>query len=33
MKAKALALCQVTEGAQSKPWRQDHGLMAFLRAL
>lgn len=33
MKAKALALCQVTEEAPSKPWRQDHGLMAFLHAL
>lgn len=33
MKAKALALCQITEGAPPKRWREDHGLMAFLRAL
>jgi site-specific recombinase XerD len=33
MKAKALALCQVTEGVSPKHWREDKGLMAFLRAL
>jgi integrase/recombinase XerD len=33
MKAKALALCQVTEGVSSKHWREDKGLMAFLRTL
>jgi site-specific recombinase XerD len=33
MKAKALALCQVTEDASSTPWRADTGLMAFLRTL
>ncbi len=33
MKAKALALCQVTEGVPSKRWREDKGLMTFLRAL
>ncbi len=30
MKAKALANCQVTEEAPSKPWRDDQGLMEFL---
>jgi len=33
MKAKALALCQVAETGASKRWREDKGLMAFLRAL
>ena len=33
MKAKALALCQVTEDAPSRHWREDKGLMAFLRTL
>jgi hypothetical protein len=33
MKAKALALCQVTTGVSSKRWREDKGLMAFLRSL
>jgi site-specific recombinase XerD len=33
MKAKALALCQVTDGVSLKQWREDKGLMAFLRAL
>jgi site-specific recombinase XerD len=33
MKAKALALCQVTDGVSSKHWREDKGLMAFLRTL
>jgi hypothetical protein len=33
MKAKALALCQITEAAPVKRWREDKGLMAFLRAL
>ena len=33
MKAKALALCQVTEGVPSKRWREDKGLMMFLRTL
>jgi integrase/recombinase XerD len=33
MKAKALALCQVTEGVSAKQWRTDEGLMAFLRTL
>ena len=33
MKAKALALCQITEAAPAKRWREDKGLMAFLRAL
>ena len=33
MKAKALALCQITEAAPVKRWREDKGLMAFLHAL
>jgi len=33
MKAKALALCQITEGAPPKRWCEDNELMAFLRAL
>ena len=33
MKAKALALCEVTDGVSSKRWREDKGLMTFLRAL
>lgn len=33
MKARALALCEVTHGAEQKPWRADTGLMAFLQAL
>ena len=33
MKAKALALCEVTDGVSSKRWREDRGLMTFLRAL
>ena len=33
MKAKALALCQVTDGVSSRQWREDKGLMAFLRTL
>ena len=34
MKAKALARCEVEEEGQvPKPWREDKGLMEFLRAL
>ena len=34
MKAKALASCEVREeGIPRKPWREDKGLMKFLRAL
>jgi len=33
MKAKALAGCEVSEPKLSKPWREDEGLMAFLRNL
>ena len=33
MKAKALAECEVGEEATSPPWREDQGLMAFLRSL
>jgi site-specific recombinase XerD len=33
MKAKALANCEVEEGEPKKPWRENKGLMEFLRAL
>jgi integrase/recombinase XerD len=33
MKAKALACCEVTEPKRTKRWREDSGLMAFLRSL
>jgi hypothetical protein len=34
MKAKALAHCQVEEEAEErKPWREEPGLMEFLRTL
>jgi len=33
MKAKALAKCEVKEDEPKKPWREDKGLMAFLRTL
>jgi site-specific recombinase XerD len=33
MKAKALANCEVKEQESQKPWREDKGLMAFLRSL
>ena len=34
MKAAALALCEVKGSSKpSKPWRQDKGLMAFLKSL
>jgi integrase len=34
MKAKALANCEPTvEGETPPPWREDEGLMAFLRSL
>ena len=33
MKAKALANCEVKEGEPQKPWRENKGLMEFLRAL
>lgn len=33
MKAKALANCEVKEEKGGKPWRQDAGLMEFLRTL
>lgn len=33
MKAKALALCEVKGTKPAKRWREDKGLMAFLRAL
>lgn len=33
MKAKALAACEVAGNARTSPWRQDKGLMEFLRTL
>ena len=33
MKAKALANCEVKEKKPKKPWREDKGLMEFLRTL
>jgi integrase/recombinase XerD len=33
MKAKALAYCEVKEDAPKKPWREDKGLIEFLRTL
>ena len=33
MKAKALANCEVKEQESQKPWREDKGLMEFLRSL
>jgi len=33
MKAKALANCEITEDKPQKPWREDKGLMEFLRTL
>ena len=33
MKAKALANCEVEEEENSRPWKQDAGLMEFLRTL
>ena len=33
MKAKALANCEVEGGGGTKPWREDKGLMEFLRGL
>lgn len=33
MKSKALAQCDAVEGKPPKPWREDEGLMAFLRNL
>ena len=33
MKAKALANCEVAGGKEGVPWKEDAGLMEFLRAL
>jgi integrase/recombinase XerD len=33
MKAKALATCEIKEEKRKKPWREDKGLMEFLRTL
>src|SRR5947209_19146045 len=33
MKAKALANCEIEGAPNSKPWKEDKGLMAFLRSL
>jgi len=32
-KAEALAHCEVTSAEPHRPWREDAGLLAFLRAL
>ena len=32
-KAKAIACCDPTESKRSGPWREDKGLMEFLRAM
>jgi hypothetical protein len=33
MKAKALANCEIKEEGSPKPYREDKGLMEFLRSL
>jgi hypothetical protein len=33
MKAKASALCEVAPSSSTRHWREDAGLMDFLRAL
>ena len=33
MKAKALALCDAAEDGPTRPWKENTGLMAFLKAL
>jgi integrase/recombinase XerD len=33
MKAKALAMCEIEERKSTKRWREDPGLMTFLRSL
>lgn len=33
MKAKALANCEIEDETPQPPWREDHGLMEFLRTL
>ena len=33
MKARALATCEVKETKRSRRWKEDKGLMTFLRAL
>jgi hypothetical protein len=33
VKAKALATCEVKGDGQQRPWREDKGLMEFLRTL
>jgi integrase/recombinase XerD len=33
MKAKALATCEIKETKRTKRWKEDKGLMSFLRAL
>jgi hypothetical protein len=32
-KARALALCEIKETKPAKPWKEDKGLMAFLKSL
>ena len=33
MKARAIALCDLIEPGPSRPWRENKGLVAFLRSL
>ena len=33
MKAKALALCDAAEPGPERPWKEDKGLMAFLKIM
>ena len=33
MKAKALALCDAAEAGPHRPWKEDKGLIAFLKAI
>ena len=33
MKAAAMALCEAVEPGPSRPWKQEKGLMAFLKSL
>ena len=33
MKVRAMALCDAVEEGPTRPWREDRGVMAFLRSL
>ncbi len=33
MKAKAMALCDAAEPGPNRPWKQEKGLIAFLKAM